>query len=119
MEKDQKVYLHCKGGHGRSGIVVACILCHIYSILPEEALRLTTAYHSQRPTMRPKWREIGSPQTRQQKSFVVRMFKPMYFYRAYRQGHTTGFSNYSSHPVTISELGKFPTSGQAFSSIKE
>ena len=23
----EKVYRHCKGGHGRSGVVVACLLC--------------------------------------------------------------------------------------------
>ena len=27
-----KIYIHCRGGHGRSGIVVASLLCYIYKI---------------------------------------------------------------------------------------
>ena len=74
LKDGEKVYLHCKGGHGRCGIVVASILCMYYDILPERALFLTNKYHNDRKTMRDKWREIGSPQTEHQKNFVRNLF---------------------------------------------
>jgi len=116
---NQKCYIHCRGGHGRAGIVVATLLCYIYNITPESALALTTKYHSERKEMRPKWRAIGSPQTRQQKHFVTKLFSPMLFYKAFRQGPTTGFSNFSAHPVKINNLGTFPTSEAAFNAFKD
>lgn len=115
----EKVYIHCKGGHGRSGVVVACILCYLFNITPEDALRQTTKYHSNRRVMREKWRQLGSPQTRIQKNFVYKFFKPLYFYRAYKTGYTTGFSNFSLHPVEVPGLGVFPTSEAAFHACKD
>jgi len=67
---DDKIYVHCKGGHGRSGLVVACLIAKINSVSPKRALELTNIYHGDRRVMRPKWRHIGSPQTSKQKQFV-------------------------------------------------
>ena len=75
--RGQKMYIHCKGGHGRSGVVVACLLRSYYNLDAEEALRLTNLYHDQRPVMDARWRHLGSPQTRTQKTFV-RQFTPIY-----------------------------------------
>ena len=84
LKANEKIYVHCKGGHGRAGIVVACILCYYYNIEPAKALELTTQYHSQRKEMRAKWRTIGSPQTNRQKQFVIKMFEPLRFYKAFK-----------------------------------
>jgi len=73
----EKVYIHCKGGHGRSGIIVACILCHIFSLSPYESLQYTTQCHNNRKNMRERWRKIGSPQTYSQKKFVYKSFHPV------------------------------------------
>jgi protein-tyrosine phosphatase len=70
LDKTERLYLHCKAGHGRSGVAVASLLCHIFNLSATDALRYTTLYHSQRPVMREKWRAIGSPQTKKQKDFV-------------------------------------------------
>ena len=70
--------MHCKGGHGRSGIVVASILSYMNNISGEESIILTTKFHSERKIMRDKWREIGSPQTNRQKEFIIKMFKYVY-----------------------------------------
>lgn len=114
LESPNKLYLHCKGGHGRSGVVVACILCHMYRISPKKALECTTKCHKKRSVMRDKWRAIGSPQTRSQKIFVQRFFEPVRFYKAHRTGNTVGFSNFSLHSVKIEGMGTFPTSEAAF-----
>jgi predicted NAD-dependent protein-ADP-ribosyltransferase YbiA (DUF1768 family) len=112
------VYIHCRGGHGRSGVVVACLLMYMFNLSTEEALAQTTMYHSNRSVMRDKWRHIGSPQTKSQKNFVHKFFEPLYFYRAYKVGHTTGFSNFSLHPVNIPDFGDFPTSEAAIQAYK-
>jgi protein-tyrosine phosphatase len=65
-----KMYIHCKGGHGRSGLVVACILCCLYGCDAETALTKTNKYHSERLIMKEKWRNLGSPQNNTQKDFV-------------------------------------------------
>lgn len=83
-----------------------------------EALQLTTSYHNDRRTMRDKWRELGSPQSHKQRHFVNKFFEPLYFFRAYKHAQTTGFSNYSLHPVTT-ELGTFPTSEAAYQAYKD
>ena len=113
LDKKELIYIHCKGGHGRVGVVVACLLCYIFELRPAEALEHTTMYHSNRKSMREKWRKIGSPQTYQQKNFVHQIRRPIYFYRAYKNGRTAGFSNFTTHPVTVPDLGRFPTSEAA------
>jgi hypothetical protein len=70
LKPDEKMYIHCKGGHGRSGVVVACLLCMYYGISAEDALCITKKCHQSRKTMRDIWRRIGSPQTKDQKDFV-------------------------------------------------
>ena len=117
-EKHELLYLHCKGGHGRSGIVVACLLCYMGNYTPEKALELTNHCHSKRKTMREVWRTMGSPQSRMQKNFVCNFFEPLYFFRAYKSGYTMGMSNFSAHSVTT-ELGTFPTSEAAFQAYKD
>ena len=124
--KDNKMYIHCKGGHGRAGILVALLLyLHMGNITSEEAIKLTTKFHNNRKIMRQKWRDIGSPQTRTQIIYVHKLVEKLFFFRAYRKGPTTGFSNYSFHDVTIPEnkfdvpTGVFPSSESAYQASKK
>lgn len=119
LKKGELIYIHCKGGHGRSGVVVASLLCHIFGMSPGEALDHTTMYHSNRKSMREKWRQIGSPQTYQQKGFVHQLCKPVNFYRAYKMGRTAGFSNFTTFSVEIEGFGKFPTAEAALQAYKD
>ena len=118
LKKDEKIYIHCKGGHGRAGIVVASLLCELFKIPPQQSLALTTQYHSDRQEMRPKWREIGSPQTKGQKIFVINMFKPLVYFKALKSGPTLGFSNFSDYPVNIPDLGTFKNAEAAYQAHK-
>ena len=52
------VYLGCRGGHGRSGVVVATILCQLFGMSPEDALHQTTICHGNRKMLKEKWRKI-------------------------------------------------------------
>lgn len=125
LPKNDKMYIHCRGGHGRVGIIVAILLyLHHGNISTESSLELTNEYHNNRLVMRDKWRIIGSPQTRAQRTFVHRFFGDMIFYRAYRRGPASGFSNYSNHRVLITKdnpylpLGDFPTGESLFQASK-
>jgi ribA/ribD-fused uncharacterized protein len=113
------IYLSCRGGHGRSGVVVATILCHKFGLSPEEALQQTTIYHSNRRILKDKWRKIGSPQTYTQKKFIFKFCIPLRFYRTYKHTNTYGFSIYSNHTVYIEGIGTFPTAESAFQAHKD
>jgi ribA/ribD-fused uncharacterized protein len=116
IDKDM-MYIHCKGGHGRSGVVVASLICFTFNLTPSEALDWTKISHSKRLIMREKWRKLGAPQTLQQKNFVFKFFQPLYFYRPYLNGYTAGFSNFSMHKV-IYNNNEFPTSEAAIQAYK-
>lgn len=118
LKAGELVYIHCKGGHGRAGVVVACLLCYIYGMSVENALMCTSQFHSKRSIMRDKWRNLGSPQSIQQKNFVHDFFDPLPFYRAYKTGSTAGFSNFSPHWVDIPKFGRFPTAEAAIQAYK-
>lgn len=82
IDSGKKIYIHCKAGHGRSGTLVASLLCYRNKLTPDESFRKTTEYHSTRPihARRPKmndyWKNKGSPQTEDQKQFVRSIFQP-------------------------------------------
>lgn len=101
LKTNEKIYIHCRGGHGRSGVVVSCLLCFMFDLSQREALDYTTLCHKNRTVMRDKWRKIGSPQTSMQKKFVFKFFQPLKIYHTYKNSISIGFSNISPHPVDI------------------
>jgi len=119
MKDGDLIYIHCKGGHGRSGIVVAALLSSIFKLPSGKSLELTSTYHSNRKSMREKWRKLGSPQSYQQKNFVHRLYRPIFFFKAYKHGRTAGFSNFSHHSVSIPGFGNFPTAEAAIQAYKD
>ena len=70
----KKVYIHCKGGHGRSGMLVAAVIAYKNNIPISEAIIEATSHHSKREVMKKKWRDIGAPQTTYQKRFITNLF---------------------------------------------
>ena len=118
LAQKERVYVHCKGGHGRSGVVVASIMCHMMDFNTAKAIEHTNECHNSRKVMREKWRTIGSPQTFAQKSFVHKFFSSLPFYRAFKNGHTGGFSNFTPYQVVIKDFGIFPTAEAAIQAYK-
>lgn len=118
INKGEKIYIHCKGGHGRSGIVVASLLCYLYKITPSEAITKTTEYHNSRKEMKEKWRKIGCPQTRGQKHFITKFFEPLYIYKNYNNYFSVGFNNNAKLNVMIPGFGLFPSANAAFHALK-
>lgn len=69
-DTEDKIYIHCKGGHGRSGVIVALVTSVFFDVNADMALRHTNRCHNNRKEMRDIWRNMGSPQTPKQKNFV-------------------------------------------------
>lgn len=74
IQEGEKIYIHCRGGHGRSATLAAVILLILTSFTSQEALSAVKKAHILRKEMKPKFRKIGAPQTRIQKDYV-RNFK--------------------------------------------
>lgn len=119
LPSKELIYVHCRAGHGRSGMVVACILCYLYKMLPDHALHLTNEYHKKRKEMKDKRRRMGSPSNSWQKEFVQRFFRPLYFYKAAKIGIKEGLSTFSLHPIKVPDFGTFPTLEAALQAYKD
>jgi hypothetical protein len=64
--KGEKLYIHCWGGHGRTGTLVAIMLGRLYNLPYTTALRYTQAFHDSR--IYPQG--VRSPQTPVQRAQV-------------------------------------------------
>lgn len=75
LNKNKKIFIHCKAGHGRAGLLVASILCYRMNLHPKEAIEFTTEFHSLRNNLKSYWKLCGSPQTSKQKYFIYNIFQ--------------------------------------------
>ena len=46
LEEGRAIYIHCYGGHGRSGIVACALLCLLLAVPPDEAVGIFNQLHS-------------------------------------------------------------------------
>jgi hypothetical protein len=81
IKNKKKIYIHCKGGHGRASLLVCAILCFINRISLEKALEITSMFHSLRivhsskPKKNEYWKKKGFPQFCEQKLFLKTIFQ--------------------------------------------
>eukprot|EP01128_Nolandella_sp_AFSM9_P006911 TRINITY_DN3655_c0_g1_i1.p1 TRINITY_DN3655_c0_g1~~TRINITY_DN3655_c0_g1_i1.p1 ORF type:complete len:263 (-),score=34.61 TRINITY_DN3655_c0_g1_i1:79-843(-) len=68
LEAHELVYIHCWGGHGRTGTLVSLLLGIVYDLDPNVALYLCNEYHSKRTRARSR-----SPQSVSQYKQVRRL----------------------------------------------
>lgn len=73
VEDGQRIYIHCKGGHGRSAVIAACLYGQCHSKDGSKALGKVWRAHQRRLEMRPRWRRLGAPQTDSQITQVLRI----------------------------------------------
>ena len=83
LKPGEKLYIHCRGGHGRSTLVVSCFLGLILNIPSYDSLNLARKYHSLRPNLKPKWL-IQPPFNLKQRKFVESFFDSLYFYSNFK-----------------------------------
>lgn len=66
-----RVYVHCRGGHGRSGVFVAGFLLFTGVVdSAAEALTMTYTAHQTRVNIKHSAKRMGAPQNAKQKKFV-------------------------------------------------
>lgn len=72
LEKGRKIFLHCAGGHGRTGTVVASLLGLIEDLKYQEALNKTQILHDSRIVFDKRTGpKVASPATLDQRNLVV------------------------------------------------
>jgi len=114
LNENNKLYIHCKGGAGRAGTVVACLLFKLENLSPYSALRKTLSCYHRRRDMSDRMRKIGAPATYNQKNFVTSLCKetniyaidklsPEYYFMFTYKGNTYG-SIYSALKENQGEL---------------
>jgi Swiss Army Knife protein, DSP-PTPase phosphatase domain len=62
------MYVHCKGGNGRTGTIVSLILTHLYGISAEQSMEFVNQFHDER-----KIAVYTSPETDEQMNQVRRL----------------------------------------------
>ena len=76
MKPDEKMYIHCRGGHGRSGLVAGCLFywySRIYQcsyITGEECINHMTIAHCRRQGLNPKYLGQKCPVAKCQQQFI-------------------------------------------------
>jgi hypothetical protein len=74
LKPGEKMYLHCRGGHGRSSLVAACILSLVTQISTKESLEKIRKCHDLRPELSKKWLGCKSPMSTAQRKYVEGYF---------------------------------------------
>jgi hypothetical protein len=69
VQRGHRLYLHCWGGHGRTGTVVCIMLYLIYGLSAPDAMRRCQFVHDLRRIPI----DVGSPQTAKQRAQVTRI----------------------------------------------
>jgi len=77
VERKEKIYIHCKGGHGRSGMVVASLMSYLENMLPKDAIERTTMIHANRILMKEKYRIRKCPDNFRQRKLIFDLFRPI------------------------------------------
>ena len=65
------IYVHCRGGHGRSGMFSGVLYGKITGLDGQTVLRDVYNAHQLRTEIKPQFRKMGAPQTAAQKRFVI------------------------------------------------
>ena len=67
---DKYIYIHCKGGHGRSSLFVACILMYLFSEDSKKSIHKTKEFHKKRKNLKEKYRNIEIPSSFCQRRYI-------------------------------------------------
>lgn len=97
LARRQVVYIHCWGGHGRTGTVVAVMLARMYGLSPPAALRYTQALHDARQIPQ----GCRSPSTPAQRAQVRRLLAPAPGSRLPRQAAPAASARYAAREAAV------------------
>lgn len=75
----ENIYIHCRGGHGRSVLVSAILLHYLFRRSFKEIIEWISWCHNLRPSSKIKWKQGLYPQNAQQRHFLRSMCQPIYY----------------------------------------
>ena len=75
IQNGTPVYIHCKGGHGRSTLFVACVLIYINSYDLNISLENTKIFHKNRKNLKDKYKNIEVPQCLCQRKYISDIYQ--------------------------------------------
>lgn len=75
INKEGRIYIHCRGGHGRSPMLVASLLCCLFFYSPYEALSMTKSFYENRFNLKQKYKGIPCPQLYSQRKFIIDLYR--------------------------------------------
>jgi protein-tyrosine phosphatase len=73
FKKGENIFIHCRGGHGRTGVVAALLLGRLYGLSAYESLELVQKYHDTRIDVQEKPGVYSSPETHEQRGQVYKL----------------------------------------------
>lgn len=65
-----KVYIHCRGGHGRAGLVAGALYGKAYNLSYDQIMLDLKKSHETRLGVDYRWLKMGIPQTSEQKNLL-------------------------------------------------
>ena len=77
IRQGKRIYIHCKGGHGRSTLFVACLLMYLHSYNIEKSLIHTRKFHQERKNLKEKYRDIDVPQSTCQRNYIETIYEKL------------------------------------------
>jgi ribA/ribD-fused uncharacterized protein len=118
IKRKEKIFIHCRGGHGRSALVAACLLCKMKNIDAKQSIEIVSFSHNTRKKMADKYRNILVPNSKVQRFYLSKIYEPLYFSKSIKNSEKNGFSSTSLHPVELPGVGTFPNSEIAFFALR-
>lgn len=112
IRNNEKVYIHCKGGHGRSGMTACFILCLLYNITPEISIKYITDCHKNRVNLKKKWINSKCPNSKRQRFFIFKSFVKISINND-KENNLYGLNISSEYPIRINNK-VFQNAEQAF-----
>jgi hypothetical protein len=73
LKPGEKIYLHCRGGHGRTSLVIACFLGFALNLPSQTSLNLARTLHNNKQPLNSKWLNKW-PLNLKQRMFVENFF---------------------------------------------
>lgn len=74
----RKIYIHCRGGHGRSSMVCVSLLSYIFQHDLKKSIEVVNNSHLERVILRNRWKSKQSPFNYNQYLFLLKMHKYIY-----------------------------------------
>jgi ribA/ribD-fused uncharacterized protein len=118
VKSGKKIFIHCRGGHGRSALVSAALLCRLENISTDESIQKISESHNTRIKMNPKHRDVICPNSKIQRHYLRKIFQPLYFSKCVYNYEKNGFSNFSCHYIDVPGVGIFHNSESAYQALK-